>query len=197
MRNETTVSKWGNSLAVRIPQAIAKEARLNEGDCLALDLDRDGSIVLRPARRRYELSELVSRITSKNRHRETDWGQGLAPGSYISIFGSDLSDTTLVESTQSLPVSLGLVSVSFDGGGMSLPGHFHFISPGQINVQIPWEFQGQSSVQMKVTLYGYLWSALYTVPLATYSPGIFAVADGVNNAVRSEEHTSELQSLRH
>ena len=45
MRNETTVSKWGNSLAVRIPQAIAKEARLNEGDCLALDFDRDGSIV--------------------------------------------------------------------------------------------------------------------------------------------------------
>jgi uncharacterized protein (TIGR03437 family) len=112
-------------------------------------------------------------------------GQGLAPGSYISIFGSDLSDTTLVESTQSLPVSLGLVSVSFDGGGKSLPGRFHFISPGQINVQIPWEFQGQSSVKMKVTLYGYLWGDLYTVPLATYSPGIFAVTDGVNNAVIS------------
>jgi minor extracellular serine protease Vpr len=107
--------------------------------------------------------------------------QGMAPGSYISIYGSDLSDTTLKEYTQSLPVSLGLVSISFDGGGKSLPGHFHFISPGQINVQIPWEFQGQSSVQMKVTLYGYLWGALYTVPLATYSPGIFAVTDGSNN----------------
>jgi uncharacterized protein (TIGR03437 family) len=78
-------------------------------------------------------------------------------------------------------VSLGQVSVSFDGGGMSLPGHLHFISPTQVNVQIPWEFQGQSSVQMKVTLYGYLWGALYTVPLATYSPGIFAVTDGSNN----------------
>src|ERR1019366_3866901 len=81
----------------------------------------------------------------------------------------------------------GLVSVSFDGGGKSLPGHIHFVSPGQINVQIPWEFQGQSSVQMKVALlpYGYIWSTLYTVPLATYSPGIFAVTDGVNNAVIS------------
>ena len=111
--------------------------------------------------------------------------QGMAPGSYISIFGSDLSDTTLVESTQYLPLSLGQVSISFDGGGLSLPGHIHFISPGQINVQIPWEFQGQSSVQMKVTLYGYLWGNLYTVPLATFSPGIFAVTDGVNNAVIS------------
>jgi antitoxin MazE len=75
MRTATTVSKWGNSLAVRIPRAIAKEARLKEGDNLALDFDRDGSIVLRPVRRKYELSELVSRITPKNRHRETDWGQ--------------------------------------------------------------------------------------------------------------------------
>jgi uncharacterized protein (TIGR03437 family) len=36
---------------------------------------------------------------------------------------------------------------------------------------------------MKVTLYGYLWGSLYTVPLATYSPGIFAVTDGATNAV--------------
>jgi len=75
MRNETAVSKWGNSLAVRIPQAIAKQAGLSEGDCVALDLDSGGGIVLRPTRRRYELAELVSRITPKNRHRETDWGR--------------------------------------------------------------------------------------------------------------------------
>jgi uncharacterized protein (TIGR03437 family) len=113
--------------------------------------------------------------------------QTQAPGSYISIFGSDLADASLVETTQSLPVSLGLVSVSFDGGGKSLPGHIHFVSPGQINVQIPWEFQGQPSVQMKVTLfpYWYIWGSLYTVPLATYSPGIFAVTDGVSGAVIS------------
>jgi antitoxin MazE len=75
MRNETTVSKWGNSLAVRIPQEIAKQARLNEGDSVALALDRDGSIVLRSGRPRYELEELVSRITRKNRHDETRWGE--------------------------------------------------------------------------------------------------------------------------
>jgi antitoxin MazE len=40
-----------------------------------MDLDRDGAVVLRSTRRRYELSELVSRITPGNRHRETDWGQ--------------------------------------------------------------------------------------------------------------------------
>ena len=81
MRNETTVSKWGNSLAVRIPQGLAKQARINEGDCLALALQRDG-IVLRSARRRYELSKLVSRITARNRHRETEWGSPVGKESW-------------------------------------------------------------------------------------------------------------------
>jgi antitoxin MazE len=71
---ETQVSKWGNSLAVRIPRGIAIEARLAEGDRLTLDLATDGSIVLRSARRRYQLRQLVQRITAKNRHSETDWG---------------------------------------------------------------------------------------------------------------------------
>jgi len=103
-------------------------------------------------------------------------GAGFAPGSYISIFGTNLADATAANSTSSLPVSLADVSVSVDGGGLSLPGRLAYVSPGQVNVQIPWEFQGQSSVAMKVTV-AYLQSAFYTVPLATYSPGVFGVRD--------------------
>ena len=116
----------------------------------------------------------------------TDYG--LAPGSYITIKGTNLSDTIQVYSTPYLPVALSTVSVSFDGGGLSLPGHLHFVSPGQINVQIPWEFQGQSSVLMKVTVDGntaYLQSNVYTVPLANYAPAFFlnsgTVADALDN----------------
>ncbi|MGH9673890.1 MAG: AbrB/MazE/SpoVT family DNA-binding domain-containing protein [Bryobacteraceae bacterium] len=54
---------------------MARQASLSEGDCVSVALDRKGGIVLRPTRRRYELSELVARITRRNRHRETDWGQ--------------------------------------------------------------------------------------------------------------------------
>jgi antitoxin MazE len=75
MRNESKISKWGNSLAVRIPLALAKQASLAEGDCVKMVLDEAGAIVLHPARRKYDLSDLVSRITRKNRHRETDWGR--------------------------------------------------------------------------------------------------------------------------
>jgi len=68
MANDTQVSKWGNSLAIRIPRGIAKEARLGEGDLLTLDVEADGSIILRSTRRKYELQHLVSRITKRNRH---------------------------------------------------------------------------------------------------------------------------------
>ena len=74
MPNDTHVAKWGNSLAVRIPQAIVTEARLAEGDRLSFDLAGDGSIVLRSRHRKYSLDQLVAGIKPKNRHRETDWG---------------------------------------------------------------------------------------------------------------------------
>jgi len=75
MRDNSRIAKWGNSLAVRIPLAIAKQAKLAEGDSVELALDREGSIVLRPARPKYQLSDLVARISPKNRHGETDWGR--------------------------------------------------------------------------------------------------------------------------
>ena len=72
MPTNTQISKWGNSLAVGIPQSLAKEARLAEGDHLSLSLAEDGSIVLRSTRRKYHLRELVSKVTQKNTHGETD-----------------------------------------------------------------------------------------------------------------------------
>ena len=79
---ETTISKWGNSLAVRIPRDVAKAAGWNEGDRLALDLSKDGSLALRPCTKTYKLAELVSRITIQNRHRETDWQKPLGKESW-------------------------------------------------------------------------------------------------------------------
>ena len=70
----TQVAKWGNSLAIRIPQDLVRQARLAEGDRLSLDLAGDGSIILRPRRRKYSLDALVARIRPVNRHHESDWG---------------------------------------------------------------------------------------------------------------------------
>jgi uncharacterized protein (TIGR03437 family) len=101
-------------------------------------------------------------------------GEGLAPGSYLSIFGSALSEALRAATTLSLPLSLANVSVSFDvpSRSLSLPGRLHFVSEKQINVQIPWELQGLTSAQLKVSI-GDVSSALYTVPLKDYSPEFF------------------------
>jgi minor extracellular serine protease Vpr len=100
-------------------------------------------------------------------------GRGVAPGSYISIFGRGLSPARSSAKTPWLPYSLAGVSVSFDvPGRFSLPGRFHFVSDSQINVQVPWELQGQTTALMKVSI-GNFSSALYTVPLNDFSPGLF------------------------
>jgi antitoxin MazE len=70
----TQVGKWGNSLAVRIPGAYAKDLNLKEGMNLDVSLV-EGAILLRPVSREYSLEELVSGITPENLHEETDWGQ--------------------------------------------------------------------------------------------------------------------------
>jgi len=68
---KTQLSKWGHSLAVRIPKAVVDHARLREGDPLIIE-SRNGGILIRP-KRRYSLDDLVSKITARNRHDETDW----------------------------------------------------------------------------------------------------------------------------
>lgn len=101
-------------------------------------------------------------------------GAPVAPGSYIAIFGRGLADTIRVFSTPYLPLALAGVSVSFDAPqrNLSLPGRLHFVSPEQINVQVPWELQGLNSVLIKVSI-GRISSALYTLPLADYAPAFF------------------------
>lgn len=68
------VTRWGNSLAVRIPRAMAQQVRLEEGAEVEMAVE-EGSIVVRPRPRRYDLDQLVERITPENRHDETDWGE--------------------------------------------------------------------------------------------------------------------------
>ena len=69
----TQVSKWGNSLGLRLPRSVTREVQLDEGDTVNLSVD-NGAIVIRPGRPRYSLERLVRRITQRNRHHESDWG---------------------------------------------------------------------------------------------------------------------------
>jgi len=70
---KTQVVKWGHSLAVRIPKAVAEHARLREGDPISIEA-LEGHVELRPAERTPTLEELVAKITPENRHEEINWG---------------------------------------------------------------------------------------------------------------------------
>jgi antitoxin MazE len=69
-----TVRKWGNSLALRIPHALAVEVGIEEGSEVAVSLD-GGAIRVSPRRSpAYRLEELVEGITADNLHPEVDFG---------------------------------------------------------------------------------------------------------------------------
>jgi len=70
----TKVQKWGNSLAVRIPKALARELATECGAEVDLAVE-EGRLIVTPVRRpRYTLEELVAGITPENLHEATDWG---------------------------------------------------------------------------------------------------------------------------
>jgi uncharacterized protein (TIGR03437 family) len=113
-----------------------------------------------------------------------DGTRPVAPGSYIAIFGSGLSDTTDDAATTVLPLAIDFVHVSFDAPspGLSVPGHLTYVSPGQVNVQVPWELQGQTSAQVKVSI-DFSDGNVFSVPLASYAPSLFEFGAGVAAAL--------------
>lgn len=70
---KTQVSKWGNSLGVRIPRAVATDAGLTEGAVVDITVDA-GALVMRPVARRYTLEELLDGLPVDTKPEEIDWG---------------------------------------------------------------------------------------------------------------------------
>ena len=71
-----TIQKWGNSLALRIPQAVARQIRIHAGDEVILEVGTAG-LSIKPARPKYTLDELLAGVTDENIHAETDWGSSV------------------------------------------------------------------------------------------------------------------------
>jgi antitoxin MazE len=65
---------WGNSQAIRIPRAMLDALQISEGDEVELMVE-NGRLTVQPANPKITLESLVAAITSKNRHKEIDWGK--------------------------------------------------------------------------------------------------------------------------
>lgn len=72
----TKVQKWGNSLAVRLPKEIADKFNLSEGSSVFV-IPEKKSITIKPtiSKKEYSLEGLLKKITSKNKHKELEWGK--------------------------------------------------------------------------------------------------------------------------
>lgn len=71
---KTTVKKWGNSAAVRIPAPVMEAAHLQLDDAVEVR-EEEGRIVIEPVRgKAYKLAELLKGINSRNLHDAIDFG---------------------------------------------------------------------------------------------------------------------------
>ena len=69
----STVQKWGNSLGIRVPKAIAQQVNLVDGTEVEFETT-GGVLTIRPTRRRrrgkYKLADLLAKMKGPNPHGE-------------------------------------------------------------------------------------------------------------------------------
>lgn len=121
-----------------------------------------------------------------------DYSRDLSPGAIVSIFGSNLASGTAQASSIPLPTNLlgTMVRVAAGGTTQNLP--LWYVSPGQINAQLPYGISGSAQVTV-VTAGGT--SGADTITLVARAPKIFtinysgtgrAVATNVDSEVLTE-----------
>ncbi len=116
----------------------------------------------------------------------------LAPGTLVSIFGTNLADTTAFASPNasgSYPTNFDGVQVYFDG----IRSPILYVSPTQINTQLPFDVSGSNGVSAFVRTVHNDGSITATnaigVPVVQENPGIFA-GNGTDPRPALAYHTS-------
>ncbi|MGV3662356.1 MAG: AbrB/MazE/SpoVT family DNA-binding domain-containing protein [Prosthecobacter sp.] len=67
------IQRWGSSLALRIPMALAREVCMKEGDVVTLEQGELG-LMIKPSPKRFTLDDLLAKITPENLHAAVEWG---------------------------------------------------------------------------------------------------------------------------
>lgn len=67
---QTSIKKWGNSLAIRIPSNISKTLNLKEESIIDINL-KDNKIILE---KKQDLASLCQNIDDNNLNIDSQWG---------------------------------------------------------------------------------------------------------------------------
>ncbi len=110
-----------------------------------------------------------------------------APGSVVSLFGSNFASKLTVADTPTLPTSLDGVSVLFNG----IAAPLFFVSPGQINAQVPFELTG-ANVEIRVRNRNGD-SEVRSLPLTGLDPAVYTMdQSGTRQAVAVLANTATI-----
>ena len=71
----TSVQKWGNSLALRIPKPLADQAHITQGSLVEIKVVDDVLRIELVAPEAYTLDALLEGVTEENIHEEIDTGE--------------------------------------------------------------------------------------------------------------------------
>ncbi|MBP8252600.1 MAG: AbrB/MazE/SpoVT family DNA-binding domain-containing protein [Herpetosiphon sp.] len=72
---ETSIQKWGNSLAIRIPKAFADALGISDNGMVNLTM-ADGKLTIAPIQKpQFTLDSLLAGVTDDNIHGEYDIGE--------------------------------------------------------------------------------------------------------------------------
>jgi uncharacterized protein (TIGR03437 family) len=109
-------------------------------------------------------------------------GAALAPGTIVQIYGQNLAATTGTANAVPLPNAMSGSSVII--GGMQAP--LYYVSPGQIDAQIPFELQSGQQYQVIVLANGAL-TTPQPIQLSAATPGLAAGPDSTLIAQHSTD----------
>jgi len=73
--------KWGNSLAVRLPKALADECGIEANSPVEI-VREESCIVIKPLRKKPSLGSLLAQITEDNLHAEVETGSPIGRESW-------------------------------------------------------------------------------------------------------------------
>lgn len=74
---QSTISKWGNSLAFRIPKHIADSLQLQEGSPVNISVS-DNCLTIAPSqRKKYTLEQLLEGMVPEHFHLEVSTGKAI------------------------------------------------------------------------------------------------------------------------
>jgi uncharacterized protein (TIGR03437 family) len=104
----------------------------------------------------------------------------IVPGQLISLFGNNLALANPQSANPppggNYPTSLGNVSVTFNG----TPAPLLYVSPSQVNLQVPFEIAGQATAHMQIALQPSLGPTVESADFAidARAPSVFVLESG-------------------